>query len=32
MVAGALVAMEGGKQLTGAKEGRLVGEGEHGVR
>jgi hypothetical protein len=31
-VAEALVAMAGGKELTGAKEGRLAGEGEHGVR
>ena len=31
-VAEARVAMEGGKELTGAKEGRLAGEGEHGVR
>jgi hypothetical protein len=31
-VAGALAAMAGGKELAGAKEGRLAGEGEHGVR
>jgi hypothetical protein len=31
-VAEALVAMAGGKELTGVKDGRLVGEGEHGVR
>jgi hypothetical protein len=31
-VAEALVAMVGGKELAGAKEGRLAGEGEHGVR
>jgi hypothetical protein len=24
--------MAGGKELAGAKEGRLAGEGEHGVR
>jgi hypothetical protein len=28
----ALVAMAGGKELAGAKEGRLAGEGEHRVR
>jgi hypothetical protein len=28
----ARVAMAGGKELAGAKEGRLAGEGEHGVR
>jgi hypothetical protein len=32
MVAEARVAMAGGKELAGAKEGRLAGEGEHGVR
>jgi hypothetical protein len=32
MVAEARVAMAGGRELAGAKEGRLVGEGEHGVR
>ena len=32
MVAKALVAMAGGKELAGAKEGRLAGEGEHGVK
>ena len=31
-VAEALVAMAGGKELAGAKEGRLAGEGEHRVR
>ena len=31
-VAEALVAMAGGKELTGVKEGRLAGEGEHWVR
>jgi hypothetical protein len=31
-VAEALVAMAGGKELAGAKEGRLAGEGEHVVR
>jgi hypothetical protein len=31
-VAEALVAMAGGKELVGVKEGRLAGEGEHGVR
>jgi hypothetical protein len=31
-VAEARVAMTGGKELAGAKEGRLAGEGEHGVR
>jgi hypothetical protein len=31
MVAEALVAMAGGKELAGAKEGRLAGEGEHEV-
>jgi hypothetical protein len=30
-VAEALAAMVGGKELAGAKEGRLAGEGEHGV-
>ena len=30
-VAEALVAMAGGKELAGAKEGRLAGEGEHEV-
>jgi hypothetical protein len=28
----ARVAMAGGIELAGAKEGRLAGEGEHGVR
>jgi hypothetical protein len=28
----ARVAMAGGRELVGAKEGRLAGEGEHGVR
>jgi hypothetical protein len=28
----ARVAMAGGRELTGAKEGRLAGEGEYGVR
>jgi hypothetical protein len=28
----ARVAMAGGRELTGAKEGRMVGEGEYGVR
>ena len=32
MVAEARVAMAGGRELAGAKEGRLAGEGEHGVR
>jgi hypothetical protein len=32
MVAEALVAMAGGKELAGAKEGRLAGDGEHEVR
>jgi hypothetical protein len=32
MVAEALAAMAGKKELAGAKEGRLAGEGEHGVR
>jgi hypothetical protein len=32
MVVEARVAMAGGRELAGAKEGRLVGEGEHGVR
>jgi hypothetical protein len=32
MVAEARVAMAGGTELAGAKEGRLAGEGEHGVR
>jgi hypothetical protein len=31
-VAEARVAMADGKELAGAKEGRLAGEGEHGVR
>jgi hypothetical protein len=31
-VAEARVAMAGGRELVGAKEGRLAGEGEHGVR
>ena len=31
-VAEAQVAMAGGRELAGAKEGRLDGEGEHGVR
>jgi hypothetical protein len=31
-VAGARVAMVGGRELSGAKEGRLASEGEHGVR
>jgi hypothetical protein len=31
-VAEARVAMAGGRELAEAKEGRLVGEGEHGVR
>jgi hypothetical protein len=31
-VAEARVAMAGGKELTGAKEGCLAGEGEHGVK
>jgi hypothetical protein len=31
-VAEALVAMAGGKELVGAKEERLIGGGEHGVR
>jgi hypothetical protein len=31
-VAEALVAMVGGKELAEVKEGRLAGEGEHGVR
>jgi hypothetical protein len=31
-VAEARVAMAGGKELAGAKEGRLAGEGEHGAR
>jgi hypothetical protein len=31
-VAGARVAMAGGRELAGAKEGRLASEGEHGVR
>ena len=29
---GSLAAMAGGKELAGAKEGRLASEGEHGVR
>jgi hypothetical protein len=32
MVAEARVAMAGGRELAEAKEGRLAGEGEHGVR
>ena len=32
MVAEARVAMAGGRELAGAKEGRLAGKGEHGVR
>jgi hypothetical protein len=32
MVAEARVAMAGGKELAGAKEGHLAGEGEYGVR
>jgi hypothetical protein len=32
MVAEARVAMAGGRELAGAKEGRLADEGEHGVR
>jgi hypothetical protein len=32
MMAEAQVAMAGGRELTGAKEGRVAGEGEHGVR
>jgi hypothetical protein len=32
MVAEARVGMAGGRELTGAKEGRLADEGEHGVR
>jgi hypothetical protein len=31
-VAEALVAMAGGKELAGAKEGRLAGDGERGVK
>jgi hypothetical protein len=31
-VAEARVAMAGGRELAGAKDGRLAGEGEHGVR
>jgi hypothetical protein len=31
-VAEARVAMADGRELAGAKEGRLAGEGEHGVR
>ena len=31
-VAEARVAMAGGRELAGAKEGRLAGEGKHGVR
>jgi hypothetical protein len=31
-VAEARVAMAGVRELAGAKEGRLAGEGEHGVR
>jgi hypothetical protein len=31
-VAEARVAIAGGKELAGAKEGCLAGEGEHGVR
>ena len=30
-MAEALAAMAGGKELAGAKEGRLAGKGEHGV-
>jgi hypothetical protein len=32
MVADAWVAMAGGRELAGAKKGRLASEGEHGVR
>jgi hypothetical protein len=32
MAAEALAAMAGGKELAGAKEGRLAGDGEHGVK
>jgi hypothetical protein len=32
MVAEALAAMAGGKELAGAKEGRLAGDGEHRVK
>jgi len=31
-VAKALAAMAGGKELAGAKEGRLAGDGEHGAK
>jgi hypothetical protein len=31
-VAEALAAMAGGKELAGAKEGRLAGDGEHGMK
>ena len=31
-VAEALAAMAGEKELAGAKEGRLAGDGEHGVK
>jgi hypothetical protein len=31
-VAEVLAAMAGGKELAGAKEGRLAGDGEHGVK
>ena len=31
-VAEALAAMAGGNELAGAKEGRLAGDGEHGVK
>ena len=31
-MAEALAAMAGGKELTGAKEGCLAGDGEHGVK
>jgi hypothetical protein len=31
-VAEARVTMAGGRELAGAKEGRLAGEGEHGAR
>jgi hypothetical protein len=31
-VAEARVAMAGGRELAGAEEGRLAGEGEHGAR
>jgi hypothetical protein len=32
MVAEARVAMAGGREFLGAKQGRLAGEGEHGAR